>query len=58
MLVLGKPENVQAVSNEANRVGSLRNADAQFHRVMGRTLGYPEKDIEAFVAQLKMDNVI
>lgn len=58
MFVMGKAENVQAISNEANRVGSLKNADAQFHRVMGRSLGYPEKDIEAFVTQLKMDNVI
>ena len=51
-VVFGKPESVAATVKEFNRVGSVDNADAQFHRVMGRALGYPEEDIEAFVDAL------
>jgi len=48
-VVLGKPENVAAAAQEANRIGNPSNADARFHRVMGKALGYPEEDIEAFI---------
>jgi len=48
-VVFGKPESVTAAAQEANRIGNPNNADAQFHKVMGRALGYPEEEIEAFI---------
>jgi hypothetical protein len=50
MFILGRPENVKEVSVELRRVkGDVDRLDTRFHRIMGKNLGYPPEDIEAFI---------
>tara|TARA_R110002020_G_C16223623_1_gene767845 strand:- start:118 stop:723 length:606 start_codon:yes stop_codon:yes gene_type:complete len=50
MFILGRPENVKEVSVELKRVkGDVGRLDTRFHRIIGKNLGYPPEDIEAFI---------
>jgi len=51
--VMGKPEAVQSVSFELERInGDYNKMDKQFHYKMGIALGYPERDVLDFVKSL------
>jgi len=54
-IVLGDPQAVEAVKNSWDKIkGSLTSQSAdQFHKTVGTALGYPEEDVDRFIAMMQ-----